>query len=183
MGAADGHLGEHDFAAAQAVAGARDHVAAVDLDLGAEALQRHDEEVDRAGADGAAAGHGDLGLAHACHQRPDHPEARPHLGDELIGRGGVDDVRRRDVQGLALIGGVAGALAVEHDVDAVIVEDALEQRDIGKARHVVEDERLFGEKARDHQGQGGVLGAGNRNGAMKRPAANDADAIHVTPTV
>ena len=31
--------------------------------------------------------------------------------DELIGRGGVDDVRRRDVQGLAVVLGLAGALA------------------------------------------------------------------------
>ena len=72
----------------------------------------------------------------------DHPEARPHLGDQLVGRGGVDDVGRRDVQRLALIGGVARALAVDHDVDAVIAEDALEQRHVGEPRHVVEDERV-----------------------------------------
>ena len=64
-------------------------------------------------------------------------------------------------------------------VDAVIAEDALELRHVGEPRHIVEDERVLGEQARDHQGQGGVLGAGNRNGAVKRLTADDADAIHV----
>ena len=64
-----------------------------------------------------------------------------------------------NVQRLAVVGGLAGALAGGHDVDAVIAEDALEQHDVGKPRHVVEDQRLLGEEARDHQRQGGVLGA------------------------
>src|ERR1700693_5058071 len=40
MGAADGDLGKYDLAAAQTVLGARDHVAAFDLDLRAQRLQR-----------------------------------------------------------------------------------------------------------------------------------------------
>ncbi len=124
-----------------------------------------------------------LRLAHAREQRAEDPEARPHLRDEFVGSSGVDDVGRRDFQRLALIGAVARALAVRHDVDAVIIEDALQERDVGKARHVVEDERLLGQEARDHQGQSGVLGARNRNGAIERPAADDADTIHVTPAL
>ena len=42
-----------------------------------------------------------LRLAHARQQRRDHPEARPHLGDEVIGRGGVDDIGSRNLHGLA----------------------------------------------------------------------------------
>ena len=98
MGAADRDLGKDDVAAAQAFLRARDHIAAFDLDLGAERLQRHDQEIDRPRADGAAAGHRHLGLAHARQQRRHHPEARPHLGDQLVGRGGVDDVLGGDVQ-------------------------------------------------------------------------------------
>ena len=79
--------------------------------FGAEPLQRHDEQVDRPRADGAAAGQRHARLAHAREQRRDHPEARPHLGDEIVGRGGVDDVGGGDVQRLAVIGGLAGALA------------------------------------------------------------------------
>ena len=85
------------------------------------------------------------------------------------------------MQGLALIGTVARALAVQHHVDAVIVEDALEQRHVGKARHVVENECVGGEQARDHQRQGGILGAGDWDGTVKRLAADDADAIHESP--
>ena len=49
------------------------------------------------------------------------------------------------MQGLALILAVAGPLARRHDIDAVIAQDALELRDIGKPRHVVEDQRLLGQ--------------------------------------
>ncbi len=119
-----------------------------------------------------------LRLAHARDQRRQHPEAGAHLGDELVGRGGVDDAGRGNVQRLAVIGGLAGALAADHDVDAVIAEDALEQADVGEARHVVEDQGLLGEEARDHQRQRGVLGARDRDGAVERPAADDTNAIH-----
>ena len=159
----------------------RHDVAAVDLDLGAELLHRHDEQIDRPRADGAAARHRHPRLAHAREQRRHHPEAGAHLRDELVGRGGVDDVGRGNVQRLAVIGGLARPLAAHHHVDAVIAEDALQQDHVGEPRHVVEDERLLGEQARDHQRQRGVLGARNRNGAVKPPAADDANAIHAHP--
>jgi hypothetical protein len=111
VGAADGHLGEDDLAALEAVLGAGDDVAAVDLDLGAEAFERHDQEIDRPGADGAAARQRDLGLMHPRQQRRDHPEAGAHLRHQFVGRCGVDDVGRRNVQGLALILAVARPLA------------------------------------------------------------------------
>ena len=82
------------------------------------------------------------------------------------------------MQRLAVVGGLAGALAADHDIDAVIAEDALQQPDVGEPGHVVEDQRLLGEKARDHQRQRGVFRAGNRNGAVKRPAADNANPIH-----
>jgi hypothetical protein len=76
---------------------------------------------------------------------------------------------------------VAGALALHHDVDAVIAQDLLQQADIGEARHVLEHQRVVGEHAGDHQRQGGILGAGNRNRAVQRPAADNANAVHETP--
>ena len=51
-------------------------------------------------------------------------------------------------------------------------------RDVGEARDVVEGQRLVGEQAGDHQRQGGVLGAGNRDRAVQAVAADDADAVH-----
>ena len=160
---------------------ARDHIAAFDLDLGAQLRERHDQQIDRPRADGAAAGHRHLGLAHARQQRRHHPEARPHLGDQLVGRGGVDDVLGRDVQRAAGIGIVARPLARDHDVDAVIAEDALQQFDVGQPRHIVEDQRVLGEQARDHERQRGVLGARYRDRAVEALPADDAYSIHVAP--
>src|ERR1700704_1031066 len=57
MSAADRHLGKFDLAAPQPILGAGDDVSAIDLDLGAEIFERHDQKVDRARTDGAAAGH------------------------------------------------------------------------------------------------------------------------------
>ena len=100
MGGADRDLREHVAVAGQpAVPGLGDDIAALDVDLGAERLQALDEQVDRARADGAAAGQRHLGLAHAGEQRPDHPEARPHLRHQLVGRGRVDDVAGGEIDG------------------------------------------------------------------------------------
>ena len=151
MGAADRDLGKNDLAAPEAFRRLRDDVAAFDVDLGAEPLDRHDQKVDRAGADGAAAGHGDTRFAHARDQRCDDPKTRPHLGNEIVGSGRVDDVGGGDVQRLAVVGGLAGTFAADHDVDAVVAEDALQQPDVGEPRHIVENERLLGQEARDHQ--------------------------------
>jgi hypothetical protein len=92
------------------ILGAGDDITAVDLDVGAQAFERHDQKVHRPGADGAAAGHRDLGLAHAREQGRNHPEARPHARDQLIGRGGIDDVGGGDVQRLPVVLGFAGRL-------------------------------------------------------------------------
>ena len=178
MGAADGDFGKDDFAALQPVRRARHHIAAVDLDFGAELRHRHDEKVDRPRADGATAGHRYPRLAHAGDERRQHPEACPHFGDELIGRGGIDDAGRGNVQRLAVIGGLAGTLAADHDVDAVIAEDALQQPDVGEAGNIVEDQGLVGKQARDHQGQRRVLRARDRDGAVKTPAADNTNSIH-----
>ena len=140
VGAADRYLGKIDVGALQAARRLGDHIAAIDGDLGAELLQRHDQQIDRPGADGAAAGQRDLGLMHPRQQRRDHPEARAHPRHQLIGCGGIDDVGGRDVQGLALVFMIAGPLADRHDIDAVIAENTLQLRDIGKPRHVVEDQ-------------------------------------------
>ena len=60
----------------------------------------------------------------------------------------------------------------------MIAEDALEQRDVGEPRHVVEHQGLVGEQRRDHQRQRRVLGAGNADIAGELLAADDANAIH-----
>ena len=85
------------------------------------------------------------------------------------------------MQGLALIFAIAGPLSGRHDIDAVIAENALQLSDVGEPRHVVQDQRFVGQKRRDHQGQCGILGPGNLDGAVEGVAADDANAIHIGP--
>ena len=117
-------------------------------------------------------------FAHAREQRRDHPEARPHARDEIIGRGRVDDRLGAQMRGLA--GGrlFAEPLAVDRIVDAVVAEDAHELADVGEARQVFQRQRLVGQQRGDHQRQRGVLGAGNRDHALELGAAADLNAIH-----
>ena len=182
MRAADRDLGKDDLAALEPVRRGRHDIAAVDLDVGPELGERHDQEIDRPRADGAAARHRHPRPAHARNERRDHPEAGAHLGNELVGRGGIDDIGRGDVQGLAVIGSLAGPLAADHDVDAVIAEDALQEHDVGEPRHIVENERLLGEEARDHQRERGVLGSRDRYRAGETPPTDDANTVHCHPS-
>ena len=68
---------------------------------------------------------------------------------------------------------LAGALARHHDVDAMILQDALQLAHIGKARHIGEGERFGREQRHDHQRQRGILGARNLDGAVEAVAAAD----------
>jgi len=65
--------------AAQALRRARLDIPLVQLDLGAKPLQPLDVEIDRTGADRAAAGQRYFRFAHAREKRRQHPEARPHF--------------------------------------------------------------------------------------------------------
>ncbi len=118
---------------------------------------------------------------HPRQERRDHPEGGAHPRHQFVGSRGIDDVGRRNVQGLALIFAIAGPLAHGGDIDAVIAENALQLGDVGEPRHVVEDQGLLGQQRRDHQGQCGILRAGDRNGAIELAAADDANAIHAEP--
>jgi hypothetical protein len=85
------------------------------------------------------------------------------------------------VDGPALIGIIAGPLAGDHDIDAVVSEDALELDDIDQARDVFEDQRFVGEEARDHQRERRVLGPGDGNGAVQPLTTDYAYPIHIRP--
>ncbi len=101
MRAADGDFRKVDLGADEALLGARHDIAVLDRDLGAELLHRHEQEIDGARADRAAAWQRDARLAHTREQRREHPEARAHARDHLIGRGRVDDLARREMHGAA----------------------------------------------------------------------------------
>ncbi len=179
MGAADRDLGKGDLAAAQASARRLgDDIAGVDLDRGPEALHRHQQEIDRTRADGAAAGQRHPRLAAARQQRRQNPETRAHARHQLIRGGGVDDLARGHVDGLAGIRVFALAASVDRIIDAMIGQDAHQQAHVGEPRQVFQRDRAIGQQRGDHQRQGRVLGPGNRNDAIQRFAADDSDAIH-----
>ena len=60
----------------------------------------------------------------------------------------------------------------------MIAQYAGEQVDARQVRDVFQRQPVFGQKACDQQRQGRVLGARNRNGALKRFTADDPDPIH-----
>src|SRR6185312_15803255 len=89
----------------------------------------------------------------------------------------------RDVDGAAVLGIDARALAGDQNVDAVIAQDALELDDVGEPRHVLEDQRVLGQQPGDHQRQRGVLGARDRNRPGEALTADNAYSIHLAPLV
>ena len=84
---------------------------------------------------------------------------------------------KRHALAVELVG--AAAAAVHGDIDAVVLEDALELLDVGEARHVFEHQRILGQERGDHQRQGGVLGARDGDFAPQLVAADQTNAIHI----
>ena len=80
-----------------------------------------------------------------------------------------------------LSGIVALPLAGDHDVDAVIAENALKLDDVGEPRNILDDQRVLSEQARDHQRERCILCARDRNRSVQTLPANDPDPIHVAP--
>jgi hypothetical protein len=72
-------------------------------------------------------------------------------------------------------------LAFDHHVDAVIAQDAQQQIDVRQAGNISQDKGFGRKQARDHQGQGGILGAADLDTAIEYLAAANADAIHGEP--
>ena len=179
MRRADGDFRENVARADEPACGRRRiDVAAVDLDVRAKCCEAFDEQVDRPRADGAAARQRNAGLAFARQKRADDPEARPHLGDELIRRCGVDDVAAGEVDRAGIALALPLAPAVDGDIGPVIAQDADQLLDIGQMRHVLQRQRIVRQERCDHQRQGGVLGAGNRDDPVKLVATGNSDAIH-----
>ena len=54
---------------------------------------------------------------------------------------------------------LAATTAMDGNIDAVILQNALKLLDVGEARHIGEHKRLIGEQRGDHQRQSGILGA------------------------
>ena len=72
-------------------------VAALDRDLGAHRLEARDVQVDRARADRATARQGNPRLAVARDERAEHEDRRAHRLDEVVGRDGIGEPARVDL--------------------------------------------------------------------------------------
>src|SRR5215471_18421975 len=86
-----------------------------------------------------------------------------------------------DVDGPALVRVIAGPFAGDHDVHAVVAENALQLDDVSQPRDIGEDQGVLGQQTRDHQGKCRVLGARNRNCTVQTLSANYAYPVHAHP--
>src|SRR5262249_48044307 len=86
-----------------------------------------------------------------------------------------------DVDSAALVRIIAGTLARDHHVHAVVAENALQLDDVSQPRDIVEDQSVLGQQTRDHQGKCRVLGARNRNCAVQTLSAYYAYPVHARP--
>ncbi len=184
MGCADGDLRKAVAGADKtALRRARPGITVFDIDFRAQRLKGFQKQVHGTGADGATARQRHGCLAGARQKRTDNPEARAHLGNEFVGSSRIDDIAGGEVNGARIGAVLVLATPVHRIIDAVIAEDAYQLLDIGQMRHVFECQRIVGQKRSDHQWQGGVFRAGDRNDAIELVATDDFDAIHaVSPS-
>ena len=178
VGCPDRHHREGDPVAGQAAGCPGHHIAVFDFKLGAQFTQRHEIEIYRPCADGTAARQGNARIVKAGQQRPENPEAGTHFRNQVIGRGSVDNFSSGKMHRFTGLIALAGAFAVGALVNAVIVQNALQQLHVSQPGQVFERQRFCAQKARDHQRQGGVFRTRNLNFAIQFVAAADSDPVH-----
>ena len=177
LGRADGDEGEADGAAAKAAVRRPDlHIAAGQLDLGAEAFQCLQMKVDGPHPDRAAAWQRHGRLAGAGDQRSQHEDRGAHLADDVVGGGGRSDLGRAKGHHPAEF---VRLLALDGGRHAELVQEVPEAVDVGEPRQVPERQRLVGEESAGQQSERGILGARNRQPAFEALAAPDDDPVHV----
>src|SRR6185503_9139224 len=146
--------------------------ALIELEVGAEALERQKMRVDAAAADDVAARRRQLDLAAAREERRGQKNRRANLSAQL----GVEARRlygfRMNLKRVALR---------PRDVDAQGGDELDQRLDVANARHVLERHRVFGEQGRAHDGQRGVLVAGraNRSGQALSTLDDELQSAHV----
>jgi len=139
------------------------HVAFPQIDLGPHGLEGLEVEVDRAGADGAAAGERHPCLAHPRHQRPEDEDGGPHSPHQVVGRLAAGDVAAVDPQGVALA----------FHLRPVVGQEFLDRPDIGKVGDVSVGAPAVGQKGRHENGQGGVFRAADPHAPFQLVPAFD----------
>ena len=118
---------------------------------------------------------------HPREQRRHDPKTGPHTGDEFIRRSGIHNIARRKHNRLAAFLGLAQTLTANRGIDPVIAQNPHQKPHIGQAWHIVQSQRFARQDARDHQRQGSIFRAGNRDDAFQCSATADTNTIHVYP--
>jgi hypothetical protein len=176
---------EHHLGAAQAMRRRGDDVALAELDLRPELGQGLQMQVDRSGADGAAARQRHPRPSAAGQQRPQYQQAGAHLAHQVVGRRGVADLAGDEVHQPAAVAVGAGEQAARRrlqvDRRAVLAQQARHRPDVGQVRQVAQAEAVFGQQAGRHQRQRRVLRPTDRDYAVEGSAPADADSVHGCP--
>ncbi len=160
LGARNRHGIEHDMGAAQAFRPRAD-IAVFDDDLRAHRLQPVNVQVDRPGADGAAAGKGYFGLPEARHERSEHEDRSPHRLDQFVRGAPFGDGRRVDLH---------VELFVEGRPDAHALQQGYRGRHVLQLRHVANGDGLGRQQGAGKYRQRGVFSARHVDPAGQPPA-------------
>ena len=169
FGGADRDERKQDVRALEALGDGGVDVAAFQADFGAHLLQPFQVQVDRPGADGAAAWKRDLGFAAAGEQGAEHQDGGAHFSHDVVGGEGVR-YRAAERDGAAFLVGA-------FDGDAVLGEELAHGVQVGEQGDVGEGQALVGEQAGGHQREAGVFGAANVDAAVQRAATLDQYAV------
>jgi hypothetical protein len=132
-------------------------------------------KIDRAIADRAAAGQRHRRLAAACHQRSEHQDRGAHLAHDVVRRLARGELAGTDRHHAAEI---LRPATLDAGRGAKLVEQVPETVDIGEARQVAQRQRLVGQQRAGHQGECGVLGAGDRQATGKAVTAANENSVH-----
>ena len=127
-------------------------------------------QIDRARADGAAAGQGDLRLAITRQQRAEHEDGGAHGPDQFVRRKEIMQPGIPDLNAHALI-------------DCDFRAHAPQQFDGGgyivQVRHIADGHAFPGQQGRGQDRQGGVFRPRDGDLAGQRQAAVDNEFIHI----
>ncbi len=176
LGGSDRNEGKLDPRAPEPPRGLGEDIALVQVDGRAERFQPLQMQVHRPGADRAAPGQRDLGVTGAGDQGSQHVERGAHLAHQFVGRDGAEDLR-----GMQHRLRTVGPVITLDDLTAQAAQQIGQGAGVGQAGHVGEPQRLVAEQARRHQLEGGVLGARDRDHALKSLPPGDDDSVHPAP--
>ena len=170
LGRADGDEREHDRRPAQPPGHTAINITAIQVEGGAQLLQPLQMQVDRAGADRAAAGQRHPRLPHPRQQRAQNQHRGAHLAHDVVRRLGIGD-GAADRQRPPVVADWVHR-------DAVLGQQRGHRVDVGELWHVGQDHPVLGQQTGGHQRQRRVLGPADLDFPRQRPAAADSNSVH-----